>query len=200
MSARTLPGFRPALGFTIVYLSLLVLIPLSGVFLKSTGISWSQYWHIVSNGRAVASYRLTLGAAGLAALINAGFGLLVAWVLVRYEFPGRRLIDALVDLPVALPTAVAGISLTSLYAENGWLGSLLAKAGIKVAFTPLGILVALTFIGLPFVVRTVQPVLQDLESEIEDVAASLGATPRLASASRDRRRLACRRRRAAAGR
>jgi len=177
MSARTLPGFRPALGFTIVYLSLLVLIPLTGVFLKSTGISWSQYWHIVSNGRAVASYRLTLGAAGLAALINAGFGLLVAWVLVRYEFPGRRLIDALVDLPVALPTAVAGISLTSLYAENGWLGSLLAKAGIKVAFTPLGILVALTFIGLPFVVRTVQPVLQDLESEIEDVAASLGAPP-----------------------
>ena len=176
MSARTLPGFRPALGFTIVYLSLLVLIPLSGVFLKSTGISWSQYWHIVSNGRAVASYRLTLGAAGLAALINAGFGLLVAWVLVRYEFPGRRLIDALVDLPVALPTAVAGISLTSLYAENGWLGAMLAKAGIKVAFTPLGILVALTFIGLPFVVRTVQPVLQDLESEIEDVAASLGAT------------------------
>ncbi len=176
MSARTLPGFRPALGFTIAYLSLLVLIPLTGVFLKSTGISWSQYWHIVSNGRAVASYRLTLGAAGLAALINAGFGLLVAWVLVRYEFPGRRLIDALVDLPVALPTAVAGISLTSLYAENGWLGSLLAKAGIKVAFTPLGILVALTFIGLPFVVRTVQPVLQDLESELEDVAASLGAT------------------------
>ena len=176
MSARTLPGFRPALGFTIVYLSLLVLIPLAGVFLKSTGISWSQYWHIVSNGRAVASYRLTLGAAGLAAVINAGFGLLVAWVLVRYEFPGRRLIDALVDLPVALPTAVAGISLTSLYAENGWLGSLLAKAGIKVAFTPLGILVALTFIGLPFVVRTVQPVLQDLESELEDVAASLGAT------------------------
>ena len=176
MSARTLPGFRPALGFTIVYLSLLVLIPLTGVFLKSTGISWSQYWHIVSNARAVASYRLTLGAAGLAALINAGFGLLVAWVLVRYEFPGRRLIDALVDLPVALPTAVAGISLTSLYAENGWLGSLLAKAGIKVAFTPLGILVALTFIGLPFVVRTVQPVLQDLESEVEDVAASLGAT------------------------
>ena len=176
MSARTLPGFRPALGFTIVYLSLLVLIPLTGVFLKSTGFSWSQYWHIVSNGRAVASYRLTLGAAGLAALINAGFGLLVAWVLVRYEFPGRRLIDALVDLPVALPTAVAGISLTSLDAENGWLGSLLAKAGIKVAFTPLGILVALTFIGLPFVVRTVQPVLQDLESEVEDMAASLGAT------------------------
>jgi sulfate transport system permease protein len=176
MSARTLPGFRPALGFTIVYLSLLVLIPLTGVFLKSTGISWSQYWHIVSNGRAVASYRLTLGAAGLAALINAGFGLLVAWVLVRYEFPGRRLIDALVDLPVALPTAVAGISLTSLYAENGWLGAMLAKAGIKVAFTPLGILVALTFIGLPFVVRTVQPVLQDLESEVEDMAASLGAT------------------------
>jgi sulfate/thiosulfate transport system permease protein len=176
MSARTLPGFRRALGFTVIYLSLLVLIPLTGVFLKSTGITWAQYWHIVSNGRAVASYRLTLGAAGLAALINAGFGLLVAWVLVRYEFPGRRLIDALVDLPVALPTAVAGISLTSLYAENGWIGSWLAKAGIKVAFTPLGILVALTFIGLPFVVRTVQPVLQDLESEQEDAAASLGAT------------------------
>jgi sulfate/thiosulfate transport system permease protein len=176
MASRTLPGFHRALGFTVVYLSLLVLIPLTGVFLKSTGISWSQYWHIVSNGRAVASYRLTLGASGLAALINAGFGLLVAWVLVRYEFPGRRLIDALVDLPVALPTAVAGIALTSLYAENGWIGSLLAKAGIKVAFTPLGILVALTFIGLPFVVRTVQPVLQDLESEQEDAAASLGAT------------------------
>src|SRR4026207_1750183 len=175
MSARTLPGFRPALGFTIAYLSLLVLIPLTGVFLKSTGVAWSQYWHIVSNGRAVASYRLTLGAAGLAALINAGFGLLVAWVLVRYEFPGRRLLDAPLDLPAAVPTAGAGISLTALYAENGWLGAMLAKAGIKVAFTPLGILVALTFIGLPFVVRTVQPVLQDLEKEIEEAAASLGA-------------------------
>jgi sulfate transport system permease protein len=176
MSARTLPGFRPALGFTVVYLSLLVLIPLSGVFLKSAGLSWGQYWHTVSNARAVASYRLTLGASGLAALINAGFGLLVAWVLVRYEFPGRRLIDALVDLPVALPTAVAGIALTSLYAENGWMGSQLAKVGVKVAFTPLGILVALTFIGLPFVVRSVQPVLQELEAEVEDAAASLGAT------------------------
>ena len=176
MSARTLPGFRPALGFTVVYLSLLVLIPLTAVFLKSTGLSLNQYWHIVSNARAVASYQLTLGAAGLAALINAVFGLLVAWVLVRYEFPGRRLIDALVDLPVALPTAVAGIALTSLYAKNGWIGAALAKAGIAVAFTPLGILVALTFIGLPFVVRTVQPVLQDLEVEVEDAAASLGAT------------------------
>jgi sulfate transport system permease protein len=176
MSARTLPGFRPALGFTVVYLSLLVLIPLSGVFLKSAGLSWGQYWHTVSNARAVASYRLTLGVSGLAALINAGFGLLVAWVLVRYEFPGRRLIDALVDLPVALPTAVAGIALTSLYAENGWMGSQLAKVGVKVAFTPLGILVALTFIGLPFVVRSVQPVLQELEAEVEDAAASLGAT------------------------
>src|SRR6188508_3260058 len=163
MSARTLPGFRPALGFTIVYLSLLVLIPLSGVFLKSTGISWSQYWHIVSNGRAVASYRLTLGAAGLAALINAGFGLLVAWVLVRYEFPGRRLIDALVDLPVALPTAVAGIALTALYSGNGWIGRWLP---FKVSFTPVGVWVALTFIGLPFVVRTLQPVLEDLQKEI----------------------------------
>jgi sulfate/thiosulfate transport system permease protein len=176
MSRRTLPGFRPALGFTVVYLSLIVLIPLAGVFLKSAALSWPQYWHTISSARAVASYQLTIGASGLAAVINAVFGLLVAWVLVRYEFPGRRMVDALVDLPVALPTAVAGIALTSLYAENGWVGGLLARAGWKVAFTPLGILVALTFIGLPFVVRTVQPVLQDLEAEVEDAAASLGAT------------------------
>jgi sulfate/thiosulfate transport system permease protein len=176
MAVRVLPGFRPALGFTIVYLSLLVLIPLSGVFIKSAGLSWEQYWHTVTSPRALASYRLTVGASGIAALINAIFGMLSAWVLVRYEFPGRRLADALIDLPLALPTAVAGIALTSLYAENGWLGSVLAKAGVKVAFTPLGIIVALTFIGLPFVVRTVQPVLQDFESEVEDAAASLGAT------------------------
>jgi sulfate transport system permease protein len=176
MSARTLPGFRPALGFTIVYLSLLVLIPLTGVFLKSTGISWSQYWHIVSNGRAVASYRLTLGAAGLAALINAGFGLLVAWVLVRYEFPGKRIVDALVDLPFALPTAVAGIALTSLYAENGWLGRFLEPLGIKVAFAPAGVTVAMIFVGLPFVVRTVQPVLLEIDVQMEEAAATLGAS------------------------
>src|SRR6187431_2853297 len=175
MSARTLPGFRPALGFTIVYLSLLVLIPLTGVFLKSTGISWSQYWHIVSNGRAVASYRLTLGAAGLAAMINAGFGLLVAWVLVRYDFPARRFVDALVDLPFALPTAVAGIALTALYSGNGWIGQWLP---FKVSFTPVGVWVALTFIGLPFVVRTLQPVLEDLQQEIEEAAATLGASRR----------------------
>src|SRR4029450_7187342 len=152
------------------------LIPLSGVFIKSAGLSWGQYWHTVTSPRALASYRLTIGASGIAALINAVFGMLSAWVLVRYEFPGRRLADALIDLPLALPTAVAGIALTSLYAENGWLGAVLARAGIKVAFTPLGIIVALTFIGLPFVVRTVQPVLQDLESEVEEAAASLGAT------------------------
>ena len=176
MAARALPGFRPALGFTLVYLSLLVLIPLSGVFLKSAGLSWSQYWNTISSSRAVASYQLTLGASAIAALINGAFGMLSAWVLVRYEFPGRRLVDSLIDLPLALPTAVAGIALTSLYAENGWLGAILAKVGWKVAFTPVGIVVALVFIGLPFVVRTVQPVLQDLEAEVEDAAASLGAT------------------------
>jgi sulfate transport system permease protein len=176
MAVRVLPGFRPALGFTIVYLSLLVLIPLSGVFIKSAGLSWEQYWHTVTSPRALASYRLTVGASGIAALINAIFGMLSAWVLVRYEFPGRRLADALIDLPLALPTAVAGIALTSLYAENGWLGSVLAKAGVKVAFTPLGIIVALTFIGLPFVVRTLQPVLEAIEPEQEVAAAILGAS------------------------
>jgi sulfate transport system permease protein len=176
MAARALPGFRPALGFTLVYLSFLVLIPLSGVFVKTAGLSWSQYWNTISSSRAVASYQLTLGASAIAALINGACGMLSAWVLVRYEFPGRRLEDSLIALPLALPTAVAGIALTSLYAENGWLGAILAKVGWKVAFTPLGIIVALTFIGLPFVVRTVQPVLQDLEAEVEDAAASLGAT------------------------
>jgi sulfate transport system permease protein len=176
MAARALPGFRPALAFTLLYLSFLVLIPLSGVFVKSAGLSWAQYWSTISSPRAVASYQLTMGASAVAALINAAFGMLSAWVLVRYEFPGRRVADSLIDLPLALPTAVAGIALTSLYAENGWLGAILAKVGWKVAFTPLGIIVALTFIGLPFVVRTVQPVLQDLEEEVEDAAASLGAT------------------------
>jgi len=176
MSARTLPGFRPALSFTLLYLSLMVLIPLAGLFLKSAELTWAQYWHIVSGPRAVASYELTLGTSATAAGVNAVFGLLVAWVLVRYPFPGHRVVDAIVDLPLALPTAVAGIALTALYAGNGWLGAPLERAGFKVAFTPLGITVALIFIGLPFVVRTVQPVLQDLEPEVEEAAASLGAT------------------------
>ena len=176
MSARTLPGFRPALSFTLLYLSFMVLIPLAGLFLKSAELTWAQYWHIVSGPRAVASYALTLGTSATAAGVNAVFGLLVAWVLVRYPFPGHRIVDAIVDLPLALPTAVAGIALTALYAGNGWLGAPLERAGFKVAFTPLGITVALIFIGLPFVVRTVQPVLQDLEPEIEEAAASLGAT------------------------
>jgi sulfate transport system permease protein len=176
MSARTLPGFRPALSFTLLYLGFMVLIPLAGLFLKSAQLTWAQYWHIVSGPRAVASYALTLGTSATAAGVNAVFGLLVAWVLVRYPFPGRRVVDAIVDLPLALPTAVAGIALTALYAGNGWMGAPLERAGLKVAFTPLGITVALIFIGLPFVVRTVQPVLQDLEPEVEEAAASLGAT------------------------
>jgi sulfate transport system permease protein len=154
----------------------MVLIPLAGLFLKSAQLTWAQYWHIVSGPRAVASYALTLGTSATAAGVNAVFGLLVAWVLVRYPFPGRRVVDAIVDLPLALPTAVAGIALTALYAGNGWMGAPLERAGLKVAFTPLGITVALIFIGLPFVVRTVQPVLQDLEPEVEEAAASLGAT------------------------
>jgi sulfate transport system permease protein len=171
-----IPGFGPTLGFTLVYLSLLVLIPLSALFLKTTSLSWGQLWATISAPRALASYQLTFGASALAALVNACFGLLVAWVLVRYRFPGRQLIDGLVDLPFALPTAVAGIALTAVYAENGWLGRPLAALGLKVAFTPLGVTVALIFIGLPFVVRTVQPVLVELEAEIEEAAASLGAS------------------------
>ena len=175
MSARTLPGFRPALSFTLLYLSFMVLIPLAGLFLKSAELTWAQYWHIVSGPRAVASYELTLGTSATAAGVNAVFGLLVAWVLTRYRFPGKSIADALVDLPFALPTAVAGIALATVYAENGWLGHWLAPLGIKVAYTPLGVVVALTFIGLPFVVRTVQPVLADLDPEVEEAAASLGA-------------------------
>jgi len=170
-----LPGFGIALGFTLLYLSLVVLIPLSAVFVKTATSSWDAFWATVLAPRALASYRLTFGASLLAAVINAVFGLLVAWVLVRYRFPGKKFIDALVDLPFALPTAVAGIALTAIYAQNGWIGSLLAPWGVKVAFTPLGVLVALTFIGLPFVVRTVQPVLEDFEPELEEAAATLGA-------------------------
>src|SRR5882724_4155895 len=171
-----LPGFGLALGFTVLYLSLIVLIPLAATFLKVAAQTWPQFWHIAWSARAVASYRLTFGASLIAALINLFFGVLVAWVLVRYSFPGKRLFDSLVDLPFALPTAVAGIALTTIYAPNGWLGRPLAALGIKAAYTQLGVVIALTFIGLPFVVRSVQPVLQDMEKELEEAAASLGAT------------------------
>lgn len=171
-----LPGFGPALGFTLAYLGLIVLIPLATIFFRSAGLGWHAFWETVVSPRVVASYRLSFGASLVAALINSIFGLLAAWVLTRYSFPGRRLMDALVDLPFALPTAVAGIALTTLYAPNGWIGARLEPLGIHVAYAPLGIVVALTFIGLPFVVRTVQPVLQDLEVELEEAATSLGAS------------------------
>lgn len=170
-----LPGFNLALGYTLLYLTLIVLIPLSAVFLKALGMGWDKLWEAVSGPRVVASYQLSFGTSLLAALLNTVFGMLVAWVLVRYRFPGKRIIDALVDLPFALPTAVAGIALTAIYSANGWIGRLLEPLGFKIAFTPLGVLVALTFIGLPFVVRTVQPVLEDFEREQEEAAASLGA-------------------------
>jgi sulfate/thiosulfate transport system permease protein len=171
-----LPGFGLTMGITLTYLGVLVLIPLSTVFLRTAGLTGEQFWATVTNPRVVASYQLTFGASFMAALLNAVFGFLVAWVLTRYEFPGKSVADALVDFPFALPTAVAGITLTTLYAPNGWLGSLLAPLGVKVAFTWLGVVVALTFIGLPFVVRTVQPVLEDFEAEIEEAATSLGAS------------------------
>ena len=171
-----LPGFKLTFGFTLFYLSLVVLVPLSTLFFRSAGLGADGFWAAVTAPRVLASYRLTFGASLAAALVNAVFGLVVAWVLVRYRFPGQRLVDALVDLPFALPTAVAGIALTTLYAENGWLGKPLAAWGIKVAFAPLGVAVALTFIGLPFVVRTLQPVLESLDPEVEEAAASLGAT------------------------
>ena len=170
-----LPGFGLAFGYTVLYLSLIVLIPLSATFFKTFTLSWGAFWTTVTAPRVVASLRLTFGASLVAAFVNSVFGLLVAWVLVRYRFPGRRIIDALVDLPFALPTAVAGIALTAVYAANGWIGRIIEPIGIKVAFTPLGVIVALTFIGLPFVVRTVQPVLEDLEPELEEAAATLGA-------------------------
>ena len=171
-----LPGFKLTFGFTLFYLTLVVLVPLSTLVFRSAGLGLSGFWAAVTSPRVVASYELTFGASLAGALLNAAFGLVVAWVLVRYRFPGHRLMDALVDLPFALPTAVAGIALTTLYAENGWLGRPLAVAGIKVAFTPLGVTVAMTFIGLPFVVRTLQPVLESLDPEVEEAAASLGAT------------------------
>ena len=174
---RVIPGFGISLGFTIFYLALIVLIPLSAVFLKTFTMSWDAFWAAVTSERVMASYRLSFGASLIAAFINVIFGGIVAWVLVRYQFPGKRFVDALVDLPFALPTAVAGITLTALYSHNGWIGQYLASLGIKVAFTPLGVVLALTFIGLPFVVRTVQPVLEEAERELEEAAASLGASP-----------------------
>jgi sulfate transport system permease protein len=171
-----LPGFWPSLGTSMLYLSLIVLIPLSAIFLKSSSMTWPRFWDVVTAPDVVASYKLTFGASLGAALVNAVFGFVVAWVLARYTFPGKKLVDALVDLPFALPTAVAGIALTSLYSENGWIGSRLAVWGVRVAFTPLGVMVALIFIGLPFVVRSVQPVLEDVDRELEDAAASLGAS------------------------
>ena len=172
---KVLPGFNLSLGYTLLYLSLIVLIPLAAAFIKTTELSFNEFWQIVTAPRVVASYKLTFGASLVGAAINAVFGLLTAWVLVRYNFVGKKLIDALVDLPFALPTAVAGIALTAVYSKNGWIGSLIEPHGLKVAFTPIGVVVALTFIGLPFVVRTVQPVLEDLEAEAEEAAASLGA-------------------------
>ena len=172
---RVLPGFGLSLGITLVTLSLVVLIPLSAVFIKTAGMGWESFWATVTAPRVVATYRISFGLSLAAATINLFFGLLLAWVLVRYEFPLKRLVDALVDLPFALPTAVAGIALTAIYAGNGWIGALFEPLGIQIAFGPLGILVALTFIGLPFIVRTVQPVLEDMETELEEAAASLGA-------------------------
>jgi sulfate transport system permease protein len=171
-----LPGFGLTLGYTMLYLSLIVLVPLSSLFIRSLGLGWLHFWEVVTTPRALAALRLSFGASLFAALVNGVFGLLVAWVLVRYRFPGKRLVDAMVDLPFALPTAVAGIALAALYAPNGWLGHLLVPFGIKVAYTRLGVAVALVFIGLPFVVRTLQPVLEDLDRDAEQAAATLGAS------------------------
>ena len=171
----TLPGFGLTLGYTVLYLSVIVLVPLSTLVFKTAGLSWAEFAEAVLSPRTLAAYRLSFGAAFAAALANAFFGFLIAWVLARYEFPGKKIIDALIDLPFALPTAVAGIALTAIYAPNGWMGRFLEPLGVKIAFTPLGVTLALMFIGLPFVVRTVQPVLEDLDPEIEEAAASLGA-------------------------
>jgi sulfate transport system permease protein len=172
---RVLPGFGITMGFTLLYLSLIVLIPLSTVLMKTAALSWSEFWGTVTSARTLAAYRLSLGTAWMAASVNVVAGLLVAWVLVRYRFPGKRIIDGLVDLPFALPTAVAGIALTSLYASSGWIGHYGEALGLKIAYTPSGIVIALIFIGLPFVVRTVEPVLQDFDAAVEEAAASLGA-------------------------
>lgn len=170
-----IPGFGLALGFTLTYLSLIVLIPLAALVFKSASLGWDDFWRIATDPRTVAALKVSFGLSLGAALINAVFGLIVAWVLVRYRFPGRRLIDAFIDLPFALPTAVAGISLTAIYAPNGWIGGLLKPLGVKIAYTPWGILIALVFVGLPFIVRTLQPVLEDIDKEVEEAAATLGA-------------------------
>ena len=172
---NALPGFRRTLGFTLFYLSAIVLIPFAGLIIRTCELSWADFWRLATTDRALAAYRLTFGASLIAALVNAVFGTLLAWVLTRYEFPGRRFLDAMVDFPFALPTAVAGLTLANLFAANGWLGKYLVPLGIKGAFTPLGVVIALTFVGMPFVVRTLQPVLQNLEREVEEVAATLGA-------------------------
>jgi sulfate transport system permease protein len=171
-----IPGFGITLGFSMLYICILILLPISMIFIKSSGMGWSAFYDAVFTERVLASLKLSFGASFLAALVNVVFGLLMAWVLVRYRFPGRKLMDGLIDLPFALPTAVAGISLTTLYAETGWIGKLLAPLGIKVSYTPLGVTVALIFISFPFVVRTIQPVLESLDKEAEEAAACLGAT------------------------
>lgn len=171
-----IPGFGITLGFTLAYLALVVVIPLSGLFIKSATLSWTEFWYTVTSSRVMHAYKISFGLSFLAALINTFFGLILAWVLARYRFPGKRLVDAVVDLPFALPTAVAGIALTALYAPQGWVGRYLDPMGIKVAFAPMGILIALMFVGLPFIVRTVEPILQDIEKELEEAASSLGAS------------------------
>jgi sulfate transport system permease protein len=174
--ASVIPGFGLTLGYTVFYLSLIVILPISALFLKTATLGWGEFWAIVSNPRVVASYRLTFGASLVGALINAFFGFIVAWTLVRYSFPGKKIIDALVDLPFALPTAVSGIALTAIYSSNGWVGRYLEPLGIKAVYTPLGVTIALTFIGLPFVVRTLQPALEELDPATEEAARSLGAS------------------------
>jgi sulfate transport system permease protein len=172
---NALPGLSLTMGFTLFYLSMIVLIPMAALFLKTTELSWSQFWEVVTTDRAMAAYKLTFGASIIAAFINAVFGTILAWVLVRYQFPGKRFIDALVDFPFALPTAVAGLTLANLFAQNGWLGQHLVPLGFKGAFTPLGVVIALTFVGMPFAVRTLQPVLEHLDRSLEEAAATLGA-------------------------
>jgi len=172
---RAIPGLGPTLGFSLFYIGLIVLIPLAGVFFKASGLGVSGIWHVITSERVLAALRLSFGAALIAALINVVFGSIVAWVFVRYDFVGKRLFDAFIDLPFALPTAVAGIALTALYSPNGWIGSLVEPLGIKIAYTPLGVIVAMTFIGLPFIVRTVEPVLREVDRDLEEAAATLGA-------------------------
>ena len=173
---NVIPGFGLTLGYTLLYLGFIVLLPLAALTIKGSQLGWAGFWHVISDARVLASYKLTFGTAFIAALINAFFGLIVAWFLVRIKFPGKRFIDSIIDLPFALPTAVTGIALTAVYSSNGWIGKPLLDAGIKVAFTPIGITIAMIFIGLPFVVRTVQPAIEELERELEEVALSLGAS------------------------